>query len=272
MTDERHTKAKIREVNAERIVAELERGCIVIVAGFQGITPSNDITTLGRGGSDTTAVAVAAALKADICEIYTDVSGVYTADPRIVADARLLPKVGYDEMLELASLGALILQPRAVELASKYGVPLHVRSSFSDSPGTIVREVKDMEKVVSVTGVASDDNCAQIVLLGVPRHLNALQLVFGMLAEDGINVDMIVKAQSGPNTDNLSFTVQRNDLKAALSAIKQLQGADEWKILANEDVAKVSIVGAGMMTNPGVAAEMFDALLTRNSGRTGDNI
>ncbi|NLM39654.1 MAG: aspartate kinase [Firmicutes bacterium] len=260
LTDERHTKAKIREVNAERIVAELERGCIVIVAGFQGITPSNDITTLGRGGSDTTAVAVAAALKADICEIYTDVSGVYTADPRIVADARLLPKVGYDEMLELASLGALILQPRAVEVAAIYGVPLHVRSSFSDSPGTIVREVKDMEKVVSVTGVASDDNCAQIVLLGVPRHLNALQLVFGMLAEDGINVDMIVKAQSGPNTDNLSFTVQRNDLKAALSAIKQLQGADEWKILANEDVAKVSIVGAGMMTNPGVAAEMFDAL------------
>jgi len=260
LTDERHTKAKIREVNSERIVAELERGCIVIVAGFQGITPSNDITTLGRGGSDTTAVAVAAALKADICEIYTDVSGVYTADPRIVADARLLPKVGYDEMLELASLGALILQPRAVEVAAIYGVPLHVRSSFSDSPGTIVREVKDMEKVVSVTGVASDDNCAQIVLLGVPRHLNALQLVFGMLAEDGINVDMIVKAQSGPNTDNLSFTVQRNDLKAALSAIKQLQGADEWKILANEDVAKVSIVGAGMMTNPGVAAEMFDAL------------
>lgn len=236
LTDERHTKAKIREVNSERIVAELERGCIVIVAGFQGITPSNDITTLGRGGSDTTAVAVAAALKADICEIYTDVSGVYTADPRIVADARLLPKVGYDEMLELASLGALILQPRAVEVAAIYGVPLHVRSSFSDSPGTIVREVKDMEKVVSVTGVASDDNCAQIVLLGVPRHLNILQLVFGMLAEDGINVDMIVKAQSGPNTDNLSFTVQRNDLKAALSAIKQLQGADEWKILANEGI------------------------------------
>lgn len=260
LTDEHHTKAKIRAVNSERITAELERGRIVIVAGFQGITSGNDITTLGRGGSDTTAVAVAAALKADVCEIYTDVMGVYTADPRIVSDARLLPEVGYDEMLELASLGALILQPRAVEVAAIHGVPLHVRSSFSESPGTMVREVKDMEKVVSVTGVASDDNCAQIVLLGLPRELNALQIVFGRLAEEGINVDMIVKAQSGPSTNNLSFTVQRSDLQAALNAIEQLPGSERWKILTNEDVAKVSIVGAGMMTNPGVAADMFDAL------------
>lgn len=260
MTDEHHTKAKIRKVKADRITAELERGCIVIVAGFQGVTPGNDITTLGRGGSDTTAVAVAAALHADICEIYTDVTGVYSADPRIVPEARLVPVVGYDEMLELASLGALILQPRAVEVAAIYGVPLHVRSSFSDSPGTIVKEVDEVEKVVSVTGVASDDNCAQITLIGVPRQINPLQLVFSSLAEESVNVDMIVKANSGESTTNLSFTVQRSDLQTALDAICQLPGADEWEVLSNEDVAKVSIVGAGMMTNPGVAAAMFEVL------------
>lgn len=260
MTDEHHTKAKIRKVNGERITTELKRGAIVIVAGFQGVTADNNITTLGRGGSDTTAVAVAAALQADICEIYTDVAGVYSADPRMVPDARLLPEVGYDEMLELASLGALILQPRAVEVAAIYGVPLHVRSSFQDCPGTIVREVEDVEKAVSVTGVASDDNCAQITIIGVPQEVNTLQLVFASLAEEGINVDMIVKASGRAATTNLSFTVQRGDLQSALEAIHHLPGAGQWEISANEDVAKVSIVGAGMMTNPGVAAAMFDVL------------
>ncbi len=260
MTDEQHTKAKIRKVNAERITAELERGSIVIVAGFQGVTPGNDITTLGRGGSDTTAVAVAAALDAEMCEIYTDVTGVYSADPRIVPEARLLPQVGYDEMLELASLGALILQPRAVEVAAIYGVPLHVRSSFTESPGTIVREVEDMEKARSVTGVAYDDNCAQITIIGVPEPVNILRLVFAALAREGINVDMIVKTSGGESTTTLSFTVQRSDLDAALEIIHHLNGADQWEITANEDVAKVSIVGAGMMTNPGVAAAMFDVL------------
>jgi len=260
MTDERHTKAKIRKVNPGRITAELERGAIVIVAGFQGVSPDNDITTLGRGGSDTTAVAVAAALNAEMCEIYTDVRGVYSADPRIVPEARLLPVVDYDEMLELASLGALILQPRAVEVAAIYGVPLHVRSSFTEDHGTIVREVADMEKTAAVTGVAHDDNCAQITIVGVPLSVNILQLVFGSLAEENINVDMIVKAGGQDSTTTLSFTVQRSDLPGALEAIRRLPGADEWDISSNENVAKVSIVGAGMMTNPGVAAAMFQVL------------
>ncbi|NLL43950.1 MAG: aspartate kinase [Firmicutes bacterium] len=260
MTDTQHTKARIREVDGERICSELSKGQVVIVAGFQGISNSNDITTLGRGGSDTTAVAVAAALKAEVCEIYTDVEGVYSADPRIVPDAVKLDVVDYDEMLELASLGAMVLQPRAVEVAAVYGVPIHVRSSFSKERGTMIKEVNLVEREVSVTGVAYDENCAKITLVGIPTDIGALHKVFSSLAAEGVNVDMIVQAGTSTPRADLTFTVTREELSTALSVIGSIQGDDSWRTVCDEDVAKVSIVGAGMMTNPGVAARMFAAL------------
>lgn len=260
MTDTRHTKARIRLVDGSRIREELKQGKVVIVAGFQGITSGNDITTLGRGGSDTTAVAVAAALQAQVCEIYTDVEGVYSADPRLVPDARKLSEVVYSEMLELASLGAMILQPRAVEVAAIYGVPLHVRSSFSQNQGTMVREVNSVERKVSVTGVASDQNCAKITLMGIPNDVSVLCAVFSALAAEGVNVDMIVQAGTDREVTDLTFTVTREEERAALGIISGLAGSESWEIACDENVAKVSIVGAGMMTNPGVAAGMFQAL------------
>ncbi|NLL47017.1 MAG: aspartate kinase, partial [Firmicutes bacterium] len=260
MTDTQHTKARIREVDGARISAELAQGKVVIVAGFQGVTNTNDITTLGRGGSDTTAVAVAAALKAEVCEIYTDVDGVYSADPRLVPCARKLAQVDYGEMLELASLGAMILQPRAVEVAAVYEVPVHVRSSFSRVPGTIIREVNRVEREISVTGVASDENCAKITLVGIRTDVSVLHNVFSSLATEGVNVDMIVQAGTATPTADLTFTVTREELDTALAIIGKLQGDSDWKVVCDEDVAKVSIVGAGMMTNPGVAARMFAAL------------
>lgn len=264
MTDTQHTKARIRLVDGVRIKNELEKGQVVIVAGFQGVTSSNDITTLGRGGSDTTAVAVAAALGADVCEIYTDVDGVYSADPRIVPEARKIPKVDYSEMLELASLGAMILQPRAVEVAAIYGVPIHVRSSFSENPGTIIEEVNVVEREIAVTGVASDENCAKITLFGIPNDVNVLYHIFSCLASENINVDMIVQAGTTREVTDLTFTTTREELEAALIAIKKVQGLQKWQVVCDEDVAKVSIVGAGMMTNPGVAARMFEALNDEN--------
>ena len=264
MTDEHHTKARIRKVDGARIRAELERGCVVIVAGFQGVSATNDITTLGRGGSDTTAVAVAAALDAEVCEIYTDVEGVFTADPRLVPNARKVTEVGYGEMLEMASLGAMVLQPRAVEVAAIYGVPIHVRSSFSPHRGTIVKEVREVERVVSVTGVASDDNCAKITLVGIPNDMDILCQVFSELAAESINVDMIVQASRDESTTDLTFTVAREDKVQALATIARIQGNRSWTVLCDENVAKVSIVGAGMMTNPGVAAAMFEALKEKN--------
>ena len=260
MTDTQHTKARIREVDGARISAELAQGKVVIVAGFQGVTNTNDITTLGRGGSDTTAVAVAAALKARVCEIYTDVDGVYSADPRLVPDARKLDEVDYGEMLELASLGAMILQPRAVEVAAVYEVPIHVRSSFSQESGTIIREVNVVEREISVTGVASDENCAKITLVGIPTDVSVLHRVFSSLAAEGVNVDMIVQAGTATPTADLTFTVTREELETALDIIAKIQGDQDWSVVCDEDVAKVSIVGAGMMTNPGVAAGMFAAL------------
>ena len=264
MTDTQHTKARIREVDGARISAELAQGKVVIVAGFQGVTNTNDITTLGRGGSDTTAVAVAAALKAEVCEIYTDVDGVYSADPRLVPCARKLAQVDYGEMLELASLGAMILQPRAVEVAAVYEVPVHVRSSFSRVPGTIIREVNRVEREISVTGVASDENCAKITLVGIRTDVSVLHNVFSSLATEGVNVDMIVQAGTATPTADLTFTVTREELDTALAIIGKLQGDSDWKVVCDEDVAKVSIVGAGMMTNPGVAARMFAALDEEN--------
>lgn len=260
VTDNQHTKARIRLVDGARISSELEKGQVVIVAGFQGISSSNDITTLGRGGSDTTAVAVAAALGAEMCEIYTDVDGVYSADPHVVPDARKLSEVAYGEMLELASLGAMILQPRSVEVASIYGVPIHVRSSFSREPGTMIREVNAVEREISVTGVASDENCAKITLVGIPTDVSVLCHIFSALAAEGVNVDMIVQAGTATPVADLTFTVTRQELDVALKTIASCQSGRTWEVVCDENVAKVSIVGAGMMTNPGVAAKMFEAL------------
>lgn len=264
MTDTQHTKARIRVVDGARINQELEKGQVVIVAGFQGVTSTNDITTLGRGGSDTTAVAVAAALGAEVCEIYTDVDGVYSADPRIVPEARKIGEVDYSEMLELASLGAMILQPRAVEVAAIYGVPIHVRSSFSENLGTTIKEVNVVEREIAVTGVASDENCAKITLVGIPNDVNVLYHIFSSLAVESINVDMIVQAGTTKNITDLTFTVTQEELEPTLNTIAKVQGEQDWQVICDENVAKVSIVGAGMMTNPGVAAGMFEALNNEN--------
>jgi len=261
MTDNAHTKARILNVNTARLQKELDMGNIVIVAGFQGINDQNDITTLGRGGSDTTAVALAAALKADLCEIYTDVDGVYTTDPRIVSEARKLDVVSYNEMLELANLGAVVLHPRSVELAMQYGIPLHVRSSFNHNLGTIVREVDSMERSLVVTGVAYDLNVAKIGLYDVFDKPGIAYKLFRALADEKINVDMIIQSATRDERNDISFTCSRDDLKKALSVVQGLLpelGASG--VTSKDSVAKVSIVGAGMISNPGVAALMFEAL------------
>lgn len=279
LTDATHTKARIRRVDTERLRRELRAGRIVIVAGFQGIAlEKDDITTLGRGGSDTTAVALAVALQAEICEIYTDVDGVYTADPRIVPDARRLNVITYAEMLELASLGAAVLQPRSVEIAAEYGVPVRVRSSFTENPGTIVMEAGKMakdatlklagndylEKEVVVTGVAHDVNCAKVVILGVPDRPGVAFSIFSALAAESINVDMIVQTTRDENATDLLFTVSEDDLPRTIAIAEEKSRELGAKgVLADSNVAKVSIVGAGMVSNPGVAARMFGALAGR---------
>lgn len=261
MTDNVHTKARIVDINTERLREELDQGQVVVVAGFQGINGANDITTLGRGGSDTTAVALAAALKADLCEIFTDVDGVYTTDPRMVPDASKLDVVSYDEMLEFAHLGALVLHPRSVELAKIYGIPLHVRSSFNHNLGTIVKEVNEMEKTMVVTGVAHDNNVAKIGLFDVPDRPGIAFKIFQALADDKINVDMIVQSAMRDEVNDIAFTVAQSDLKKALAVVEKVQEEVGIKGYTYDDsVAKVSIVGAGMVTNPGVASMMFEAL------------
>lgn len=261
MTNNAHTKARILDVSTARLQKELDRGNIIVVAGFQGVDDANDITTLGRGGSDTTAVALAAALKADLCEIYTDVDGVYTADPRIEANARKLDVVSYNEMLELANLGAMVLQPRSVELAMQFGIPLHVRSSFNHNLGTIVREVDSMERSLVVTGVAYDLNVAKIGLYDVFDKPGIAYKLFKSLADEKINVDMIIQGATRHERNDISFTCSRDDLPKALSVVQELLpeiGASG--VTSNDKLAKVSIVGAGMVSNPGVAATMFGAL------------
>ncbi len=261
-TDNAHTKARITNIDTARIEEELAQGRIVVVAGFQGIDQvNNNITTLGRGGSDTTAVAVAVALNADLCEIYTDVDGVYTTDPRVVPDARKLTVIAYEEMLELANLGAAVLHPRAVELAMKYKMPLHVRSSFNQNPGTVVREVEEVEKSLVVTGVVCDSNVAKIGLFNVMDRPGIAHTLFKALADEKINVDMIIQSAMRDDRNDISFTCSKGDLKKALEVVEKLQpvlGADGFTY--GDGVAKVSIVGAGMVSNPGVAAEMFEAL------------
>lgn len=260
-TDKAYTKARILNIEPERISRELEQDKIVIVAGFQGMSQNNDITTLGRGGSDTTAVALAAALKADICEIYTDVDGVYTADPRIEPRAKKLDFISYDEMLELASLGALVLQPRAVEFAKNYSVPLIIRSSFNNNTGTLVGEVESLENCRPVSGVAHDLNVAKIGIFDVPDRPGIAKKIFSALAEEQINVDMIIQGWVRDGRNDIVFTTARGDLEKAIPVVeKTVEEIGASGFVYNDRVAKISIVGAGMITNPGVAANMFKAL------------
>ncbi|MCI6465824.1 MAG: aspartate kinase [Faecalicatena sp.] len=252
--------ARFKRVDAERIRHELDYKKIVIVTGFQGINKYDDYATLGRGGSDTTAVAIAAALHADACEIYTDVDGVYTADPRIVPNARKLDAISYDEMLELASLGARVLHNRSVEMAKKYGVQLVVRSSLNREEGTVVKEVVKLEKML-ISGVASDKNTSRISVIGVDDKPGVAFKIFNTLAKKGINVDIILQSVGREGTKDISFTVAQDDLKYTLEVLDENKEALTIKEINHKDtVAKISIVGAGMMSNPGVAAKMFEAL------------
>jgi len=260
-TTDLFTKAKIKEIKTEKIKECLSQGKIVIIAGFQGVTEKGDITTLGRGGSDTTAVALAASLKADFCEIYTDVEGVYTADPRIVSKARKLKKISYEEMLEMASSGAKVLEMRSVELAMIYKVPLIVRSSFTNAEGTLITEEdEEMEKVL-VSGITYNRNEARISIYGVPDKPGIAAQIFGPVGEKGIVVDMIIQTARPDGKADLTFTVPRTDYKEALEIINgvaQKLGAE--KVEGDNHIAKVSIVGAGMRTHPGVATKMFETL------------
>ncbi len=261
LTDGVHTKARIMEVDRRRIDVELGQDRIVIVAGFQGVTPDFEITTLGRGGSDLSAVALASALGAESCEIYTDVRGVFTADPRIVPEARQLDRLSYDEMLEMASSGAVVLQTRSVEYAKSNRVRLHVRSTWSDAPGTIIEEGSDVERTRLVTGVTHDTDVARITITNLPDVPGIAHRIFSALAERHINVDMIVQTASRGGKADISFTVTKSEAAVAeetTRAVGREIGAGE--VVAAEGVAKVSIVGAGMASNPGVAAAMFGAL------------
>ena len=256
----RYGNARFKRIDTDRINHELDSRKIAIVTGFQGITKYDDYATLGRGGSDTTAVALAAVLHADLCEIYTDVDGVYTADPRIVPNARKLSEITYDEMLELATAGAKVLHNRSVEMAKKYSVPMVVRSSLNESEGTIVKEVVKMEKML-ITGVAADKNTARISVIGVEDRPGIAFKIFNKLAKNNINVDIILQSVGRDGTKDISFTVSQDDLKDALAILEENKEPLTIKnITHNEGVAKVSIVGAGMMTNPGVASKLFEAL------------
>jgi aspartate kinase len=260
-TDSAFGRARIRSIDRHRLLASVERGAIAVVAGFQGVDSDNNITTLGRGGSDTTGVALAAALSADVCEIFTDVDGVYTSDPRIVPGARKLERISYDEMLELASLGAKVLQIRSVEFAKRYRVPVHVRSSFEDCEGTmVVAEDQSMEDVM-VSGVAHDRDQTKLTLLRVPDRPGLAARVFGPIAAAGIVVDMIIQNASADGTTDLTFTVPRGDYEKALSLLKRDEAATGAHGVASDpNVAKVSIVGLGMRSHAGVAARMFQVL------------
>ncbi len=260
--DNVHTKARIEKITGDRLKHALKEGKIAVVAGFQGITEaSDDVTTLGRGGSDLSAVAVAAALKADVCDIYTDVDGVYTTDPNMVQQARKLDKISYDEMLELASLGAKVLQTRSVEFAKKYNVPVRVLSSFNDNPGTLVtKEDSDMEKVV-VSGVAYDKNQVKVTIQGVPDKPGVAAKIFNTISDNNVVVDMIIQNIGEGGLTDMSFTVPKTDSKKILEVMKKVLaeiGAKNVNI--KEDIAKISIVGVGMRSHSGVAAKMFSAL------------
>ncbi|MDD4202617.1 MAG: aspartate kinase [Candidatus Omnitrophica bacterium] len=260
-TDKVHTKARIEKIETKRIEKELQKHGIVIVAGFQGITPENEITTLGRGGSDMSAVGLAIALKADVCEIFTDVEGIYTTDPRIVKNARKLKQICYEEMLEMASMGAQVMQARSIEAASKFNIPLHVRSSFSEKEGTIIsKEVKSMEGVV-VRGVTLNKSEAKITICKVPNKPGLAAKIFETLGKANINVDMIIQNISETGATDISFTVIKDDLNKTLKVAKDLcEKIKAAGVISDADVAKISVVGIGMRSHSGVAAKMFKTL------------
>jgi aspartate kinase len=261
LTEEVHGKARITDIKPERIINALEQDNIVIVAGFQGMSEAGEITTLGRGGSDTTAVAMAAAVKADLCEIYTDVDGIYSTDPRMVKVARKLQEISYDEMLELANLGAAVLHPRAVEYAKQYQVPLVVRSSFTYNEGTYVKEEVGMEQSIIVRGIAYDKNVARISILGVEDVPGILAKVFTKLADENINVDIIVQSGVVDGRADFSFSVALSEEDKAIQVIENIRSEVSYREATSEtNLVKVSIVGAGMVSNPGVAAKMFSVI------------
>lgn len=259
-TTSTYSNARIRHINTERIENELDEGSIVLVTGFQGVNAIGDTTTLGRGGSDTSAVALAAALNADMCEIYTDVEGVYTADPRVVPDAVKLDEISYDEMLELASLGAKVLHSRSVEVAKKYNVKLVVRSSMSEAEGTEVKEDVKMERML-VSGVAADKKVSRISIMGINDEPGKAFEVFSLMAKEKVSVDIILQSTGADGKQNISFTIGEDDLDIALKALeKNKERLTAREIVHDENTAKLSIVGAGMATNPGVAAMFFEAM------------
>ena len=258
-TNSVYGSARIKKVTAERIKMEIAKKNIVIVAGFQGLNKYDDITTLGRGGSDTSAVAIAASMHADRCQIYTDVEGVYTADPRKIKGAQKLSEITYDEMLELATLGAQVLNNRSVEMAKKYNVKLEVLSSLVRKPGTIVKEVADMEKML-VRGVTKDTDVARVSIIGVPNVPGIAYKIFGKLAAKNVNVDIILQSVGRDDTKDITFTTTKSHLDDTIEVLENLDLVAGLKILTDTDVAKVSVVGAGMESHPGIAAKMFEAL------------
>lgn len=258
-TTSNYGSARLKRIDSDRIRNELENRRIVIVTGFQGVNKYNDYTTLGRGGSDTTAVALAAVLHADACEIYTDVDGVYTADPRIVRTARKMAEITYDEMLDLATLGAGVLHNRSVEMAKKYGVPLVVRSSLNETEGTVIKEEVKVERML-ITGVALDKNADRISVIGLKDEPGIAFKLFDTLAKKNINVDVILQSIGRNNTKDISFTVADTDLEEAVQAIRESGRFAYDEVKYKTDIAKLSVVGAGMMSNPGVAAKMFESL------------
>lgn len=260
-TDSTHSRARISNINPKRILKELKNGNIVIVAGFQGITKNKDVTTLGRGGSDTTAVALAISLKAEECHIYTDVEGVYTADPRVIPEARRLPEIGYEEMLEMATQGAKVMHPRAVEIGQVFGMPILVACSFNRNPGTFIRGGAMMEIRNKVRAIAHDFDVARVTLSGIPDQPGIASMIFEPLAKAGVSIDTIVQNSSKDNVANLSFTVSLGDLEKAMNIVKPI--SDKLKAescMSDDKLSKVSIVGTGMQNTPGYAAKMFAAL------------
>ena len=264
MTNSTYSAARIKTVNSERIRAELDKKKIVIVAGFQGLNKYDDITTLGRGGSDTSAVAIAAAMRADLCQIYTDVEGVYTADPRKVPSAKKLEEITYDEMLELASLGAQVLNNRSVEMAKKYSIELEVLSSIVDAPGTKVKETVKMEKML-VKGVAKDLDIARVMIVGLPDEPGIAFRIFSRVAKAHVNVDLIIQSVGRDGTKDITFTVKRSDAQKTVDALQEYcDHLNAKKLYFETNIAKISVVGAGLETHEGFAARMFEALSDKN--------
>jgi len=261
VTDSAFTKARIQRIDADNLRKELKAGKIITVSGFQGVDEAGNVTTLGRGGSDTTAVAIAAALKADECIIYTDVDGVYTTDPNICPNARKLDRVTYEEMLEMASLGAKVLQIRSVEFGMKYNVPIRVKSTFVENEGTLVTKEEDKVEAPLVSGVAYDKNEAKITVVGIPDRPGIASKLFTPISEANINVDMIVQNISAEGHTDLTFTVPKSDFKKALEIVKKIaKDIEARNVIADENIAKVSVIGVGMRSHSGIAAKMFDLL------------